>query len=108
MKATYKHTNVVSSDWQSLSRFYQEVFGCTPVPQVRNLSGDWLEKGTGITGAMIEGMHFRLPGYGVSGRPLKLYIIRKIVKNQLLLPTGRDLATLLLKSKTFRQPCLKC
>jgi len=64
MKATYKHTNIISSDWTSLARFYQEVFGCIPVPPVRNLSGNWLDKGTGIKDARITGMLLRLPGFG--------------------------------------------
>jgi len=72
MKVKYKHTNIVSSDWRSLSRFYQEVFGCIPVPPERNLSGDWLDTGTGIKGAHFEGIHLRLPGYGDNGPTLEI------------------------------------
>ena len=72
MKAKYKHTNIISSEWQSLSRFYQEVFGCIPVPPSRNLSGTWLDKGTGIKGARITGMHLRLPGYGENGPTIEI------------------------------------
>ena len=34
--ARYGHTNLIASDWRALSRFYQELFGCTPVPPVRD------------------------------------------------------------------------
>ena len=27
MKTVYKHTNIIARDWQSLARFYEEVFG---------------------------------------------------------------------------------
>jgi catechol 2,3-dioxygenase-like lactoylglutathione lyase family enzyme len=73
MKAKYKHTNIVSSNWQSLSRFYQEVFGCIPVPPERDLSGDWLDKGTGIKSAQLAGIHLRLPGHGDNGPTLEIY-----------------------------------
>jgi len=72
MKAKYKHTNIISSDWQSLSRFYQQVFDCLPVPPARDLSGDWLDKGTGIKGARITGIHLRLPGYGENGPTIEI------------------------------------
>jgi len=73
MKSTYKHTSIISSDWQALARFYQEVFGCIPVPPERNLSGEWLEKGTGIKGARIAGVHLGLPGYGDQGPTLEIF-----------------------------------
>jgi catechol 2,3-dioxygenase-like lactoylglutathione lyase family enzyme len=73
LKARYKHTSIIASDWQSLSRFYQEVFGCIPVPPVRHLSGDWLDKGTGIRHARLEGIHLRLPGYGDNGPTVEIF-----------------------------------
>jgi catechol 2,3-dioxygenase-like lactoylglutathione lyase family enzyme len=73
MKAKYKHTNIISANWQSLSRFYQEVFGCIPVPPERNLSGDWLDIGTGVKGAQFAGIHLRLPGHGDNGPTLEIY-----------------------------------
>jgi catechol 2,3-dioxygenase-like lactoylglutathione lyase family enzyme len=73
MIAKYKHTNIISSNWQSLSRFYQEAFGCIPVPPQRDLSGKWLEAGTGVKGARFAGIHLRLPGYGENGPTLEIY-----------------------------------
>ncbi|MFP5212063.1 MAG: VOC family protein [Acidobacteriota bacterium] len=69
----YVHTNIVARDWKRLALFYEKVFQCTPVPPERDLSGPWLEEGTGIPGARIRGMHLRLPGYGDTGPTLELF-----------------------------------
>jgi predicted enzyme related to lactoylglutathione lyase len=67
------HINIIASDWRRLSRFYQTVFGCTPVPPRRKLSGAELDGGTGVPGAVIEGEHLRLPGLGDGGPTLEIY-----------------------------------
>jgi catechol 2,3-dioxygenase-like lactoylglutathione lyase family enzyme len=69
----FGHVNIVARDWKQLSRFYQTVFGCVPVPPRRQLSGGWLEKGTGVAGAALEGEHLRLPGHGAEGPTLEIY-----------------------------------
>ncbi len=73
MKAKYKHTNIVAADWRQLARFYEEVFGCVPVPPERNLKGQWLSTGTGVKDAQFIGAHLRLPGYGDKGPTLEIY-----------------------------------
>ena len=73
MKAKYKHTNIVASDWRALARFYENVFGCILVPPERNLAGEWLEEGTGVKDARFKGAHLRLPGYGENGPTLEIY-----------------------------------
>jgi len=73
MKSTYKHTNIIARDWRALAKFYQDVFGCIPVPPERDLSGTWVEKGTGIPGARFSGMHLRLPGHGETGPTLEIF-----------------------------------
>ena len=73
MKATYKHTNIIAKDWRVLATFYQEVFGCIPVPPERNLSGSWLARGTGVPNASFSGVHLRLPGHGEYGPTLEIY-----------------------------------
>ena len=73
IKAKFVHTNVIAEDWRRLADFYQKVFGCTPVPPERKLSGQWLEKGTGVPGAEIRGIHLRLPGYGEQGPTLEIF-----------------------------------
>ncbi len=72
MKATFRHTNIIASDWKSLSQFYEGVFGCIPVPPVRHLSGERLDQGTGVRHARIEGIHLLLPGYGSHGPTLEI------------------------------------
>jgi predicted enzyme related to lactoylglutathione lyase len=73
MPTKYTHTNLIAKDWKRLSAFYQKVFGCEPVPPERDLSGEWLDKATGIRGAHIFGMHLRLPGYGDDGPTLEIF-----------------------------------
>lgn len=76
MKAIYRHTNIVASDWQALATFYEDVFGCEPVPPRRDLSGVWLDRGTGVRGAHLTGVHLRLPGHGEDGPTLEIYSYR--------------------------------
>ncbi|MFC1858804.1 VOC family protein [Thermodesulfobacteriota bacterium] len=64
VKARFVHTNLVARDWKRLAAFYERVFGCVRVPPERNLSGEWLERATRISGAQIQGIHLRLPGSG--------------------------------------------
>ena len=63
MKIKYVHTNIIAKDWQKVSLFYQNVFGCRPVPPARDLRGEWLDKLTGMKGAHLTGEHLTLPGY---------------------------------------------
>ena len=72
-EARYVHTNIIAHDWQALSRFYQQVFGCTPVPPERHLRGSELERGTGIPKSELHGMHLRLPGCGDDGPTLEIF-----------------------------------
>lgn len=71
--AKYVHTNLVASDWRSLARFYEDVFGCTPVPPERDYSGPELEAGTGLPGARLQGVHLRLPGHEGDGPTLEVF-----------------------------------
>jgi predicted enzyme related to lactoylglutathione lyase len=73
MLARYVHTNLIASDWRKLAEFYQTVFGCSPVPPERDLSGPSMEAGTGILGVHLRGMHLRLPGYGENGPTLEIF-----------------------------------
>src|SRR4030095_2403652 len=69
----YGHTNLVAQDWRSLARFYEHLFGCTPVPPERDFKGEDLERGTGIAGAELRGVHLRLPGHGADGPTLEIF-----------------------------------
>jgi predicted enzyme related to lactoylglutathione lyase len=63
MKIKYVHTNLIAKDWEKLSRFYIDVFGCKPQYPERNLAGEWIDQMTTIDGVRIKGMHLWLPGY---------------------------------------------
>ena len=71
--ARYVHTNLVAHDWRKLARFYEDVFGCRPIPPERELAGQWLDDATGIPDAEIRGVHLRLPGYVDDGPTLEIF-----------------------------------
>jgi predicted enzyme related to lactoylglutathione lyase len=71
--AKYVHTNLIAEDWQALSSFYEQLFGCVPVPPERDYQGEKLEAGSGIPGAHLRGVHLRLPGYGDNGPTLEIF-----------------------------------
>lgn len=73
LNARYGHTNLVARDWRSLAAFYEEHFGCVPVPPERDYRGPDLEAGTGVPGAALQGAHLRLPGHGPTGPTLEIY-----------------------------------
>ena len=73
MPARYAHTNLIARDWRRLAAFYRDVFGCVPIPPERDLSGKWLDRATGLSGARITGIHLRLPGYGDDGPTLEIF-----------------------------------
>ena len=47
-------------------------------------SGDWLDKGTGLKNAHLQGVHLKLPGHGLHGPTIEIYQYEKIEDN---LPT---------------------
>jgi predicted enzyme related to lactoylglutathione lyase len=73
ISAKYVHTNLIARDWRRLVDFYVAVFGCEPVPPERDYSGADLERGTGVAGAGLRGVHLRLPGVGAEGPTLEIY-----------------------------------
>ena len=73
VRAKFVHINIVAEDWKKLAAFYEQVFGCTPVPPERNLSGQWLEQATGVKGAEIRGVHLRLPSHTKEGPTLEIF-----------------------------------
>jgi len=74
IQAKYVHTNIVARDWRKLADFYQQVFGCVPVPPERDYQGQWINDVTAIDQPVsIEGMHLRLPGYDRGGPTLEIF-----------------------------------
>jgi predicted enzyme related to lactoylglutathione lyase len=73
IQAKYVHTNLIAKNWRALAEFYERVFGCVVVPPERDLKGESMEKGTGIPGAQLQGVHLSLPGYKEGGPTLEIY-----------------------------------
>lgn len=73
MKIKYVHTNIIAKDWKKLSLFYQNVFGCKPVPPQRDLRGDWVDRLTGLKNVHVVGEHLALPGYEEKLPTLEIY-----------------------------------
>ena len=71
--ARYGHTNLVARDWRRLASFYEDLFGCTPVPPERDYRSPDLDRGTALTDAHLTGVHLRLPGLGPDGPTLEIY-----------------------------------
>lgn len=71
--ARYGPTNLIAEDWRALARFYEQQFGCTPVPPERDFKERCLERGTGIAGAELRGAHLRLPGHGNEAPTLEIF-----------------------------------
>ncbi len=69
----FSHTNLVARDWRALARFYEQVFGCTPVAPERDFRGAELDRGTGLRHAHLTGAHLRLPGHGDDGPTLEIF-----------------------------------
>jgi len=72
MKIKFAHTNIIAEDWEKLSQFYIDVFGCEPVYPERDLKGEWLDQVTNLKDIHIRGIHLRLPGY-TDGPTLELF-----------------------------------
>jgi catechol 2,3-dioxygenase-like lactoylglutathione lyase family enzyme len=78
--ARYSHTNLAARDWRRLAAFYEQVFGCVPVPPERDYSGPELDSGTGLSGVRVTGAHLRVPGFGEDGPTLEIYGYSKLAE----------------------------
>ena len=61
----FAHTNIVSTDWKKLVEFYVTVFNCKIVPPIRNQSGRFLDQGTGLRNAKLQGAPYLLVALAV-------------------------------------------
>ena len=69
----YAHTNLIARDWRRLAAFYVDVLGCERLEPERDLSAEWLARGTGVVAARLRGIHLRLPGHGKKGPTLEIF-----------------------------------
>ena len=87
----FAHTNIVSNDWKALVDFYVNAFDCKIVPPIRKQHGEWLDQGTGMQNAKLEGAHLLLPGHGETGPTLEIYQYENIAPQEAVLPNNRGL-----------------
>ncbi|MEI6632400.1 MAG: VOC family protein [Chlamydiota bacterium] len=73
MKTRFKHVNIIAADWDTLARFYEEVFGCVRVPPESRIDDPWLARGTGVPGASLRGLKLTLPGCDKKGPLLEIF-----------------------------------
>ena len=92
--ARYAHTNLIAIDWRRLASFYERVFGCVRVPPERDQQGAWLDRGTGLAGAHLRGVHLRLPGHGATGPTLEIYSYEQTIERGLPAPNMTGLGHL--------------
>ena len=85
----FAHTNMVSTDWKKLVEFYVNVFDCKVVPPIRNQSGSFLDKGTGLKNARLQGAHLALPGYDKNVPTLEIYQYETMVNRKHIAPDTR-------------------
>ena len=69
----YSHTNLIAKDVARMISFYRDVLGCQSIGETRDLSGEWVDRLTGIPGAHIFGEHLALPGYPAGGPTLEIF-----------------------------------
>jgi predicted enzyme related to lactoylglutathione lyase len=81
----YAHTNIAAKDYKVLAQFYMDVFDCKIKPPERNLSGDWLDRATGLTSARLKGVHLVLPGHGEKGPTLEIFTYETMVEREPLM-----------------------
>jgi predicted enzyme related to lactoylglutathione lyase len=81
----YAHTNIAAKDYKLLAQFYMDVFDCKIKPPERNLSGDWLDRATGLTLAKLQGVHLVLPGHGEKGPTLEIFTYEDMVMQELIM-----------------------
>ena len=86
MPTRYAHTSLVARDWRALAEFYETVFGCVRLAPERDQAGEWLDRGTGVPGLQIRGVHLRLPGHGEAGPTLEVYAYEPALPAELPMP----------------------
>ena len=69
----YAHTNIIAKDAGKMIDFYKTVLHCRSINETRDLSGEWLDRLTGLNGAHITGEHLLLPGYGEDHPTLEIF-----------------------------------
>ena len=56
------------------------MFKFIPILPDRDLSGEWLDKGTSIENANMRGVHLLMPGYNEAGPTLEIFEYGEMLK----------------------------
>ncbi|MFD0796873.1 VOC family protein [Maribacter chungangensis] len=99
----FAHTNIVSVNWKKLANFYISTLDCKLVPPIRKQSGEWLDKGTGLKNAKLEGAHLLLPGYCENGPTLEIYEYQNGIPQEPILPNKRGFGHIAFEVKDVAQ-----
>lgn len=78
----FVHTNLIAKNVDLLVDFYKEVFGCRSIHETRDLSGEWLDRLTGIPNAHLFGEHLLMPGYGEDHPTLEIFSYDSIIEHE--------------------------
>jgi catechol 2,3-dioxygenase-like lactoylglutathione lyase family enzyme len=73
----------------------------------RDQKGAWLDKGTGLKNAHLQGAHLRLPGHGRNGPTLELYSYDNIRKLKKVSPNQRGFGHLAFEVKSVKKTLKK-
>jgi len=99
----FAHVNIISKNWEKLVKFYSDTFNCKIVPPLRNQSGDWLDKGTGMKNAVLKGAHLRLPGHGNNGPTIEIYQYDEIEDQDFIKPNKRGFSHIAFEVSNIEQ-----
>ena len=89
MSIRYVHTNLIVRNLQQLADFYIKVLDCKQA-NTTQLSGQYLEKGTGIKNAVLEGITLELPGYETRPQLLEIFQYTEVLAKALPITANRE------------------
>lgn len=69
----FLHVNINTPDWQKLVAFYEQALGAASTGFKRDYHGSFIERMTGVDGAVVRGRHVALPGYSVGGPTAEIF-----------------------------------
>lgn len=80
--AVFRHVNIIARDWELLAQFYEKTFGCERILPGRDMSGKWIEQGTGVDNVHIKGVHLKLPGFNENSPTLEIFQYNHGIENE--------------------------
>jgi catechol 2,3-dioxygenase-like lactoylglutathione lyase family enzyme len=90
----YAHTNLIAKDVRRLIDFYKTALDCRSIGETRDLSGEWLDRLTGIPNAHLFGEHLALPGYEGHGPTLEIFSYDRVAGSPTMLVNAAGFAHL--------------